>query len=165
MKRVVLIFILLSFGFVANGAIYRTPLYGSLFSIDGKPVKIYSDSCKTKVIQEYTAKQLDDSVGVRISLRYFTSDMIGNKVSVYLKGQMQPEFEGWVEKKHCFIIIPPNRYNKSRIYVDPHIDSPFMDISNDRGIMANVRQFKGRWINVVILYYKPFEGWIEININ
>lgn len=140
--------------------IWQTP-YATLFSTDGKPINVYADSSKTKIIGTYNVNKAGTRIDV--SLRQMTSGMIGDKIWVSTSEGYIPEFDGWVEKRHCFRIIRSGMDNAVRIYDKPNEDAPVMELMCDRGLMANVLYAERSWMKVMVLYHRPIEGWVKIS--
>lgn len=106
--------------------IWETP-YATLFSTDGKPVNVYSDSSRTEVIGTYNVNKAD--IRIDVPLKLMTSGMIGDKIWISTSEGYIPEFEGWVEKRHCFRIIRSGVDNIVRIYNKPDEDAPLMELA------------------------------------
>lgn len=140
--------------------IWETP-YATLFSTDGKPVNVYSDSSRTEVIGTYNVNKTD--IRIDVPLKLMTSGMIGDKIWISTSEGYIPEFEGWVEKRHCFRIIRSGVDNVVRIYNKPDEDAPLMELMCNRGLMANVLYAERSWMKVIVLYHRPIEGWVKIS--
>ena len=135
--------------------------YATLFSTDGKPVNVYADSSRTEIIGTYNINMSD--IHIDVPLRQVTSGMIGDRIWIVTSEGYIPEFEGWVEKRHCFRIISPGADNTVRIYDKPDKDAPVIELMCDRGLMANVLCAERSWMKVRVLYHRPIEGWVKFS--
>ena len=139
---------------------WQTP-YATLFSTDGKPVNVYSDSSRTEIIGTYNVNKA--GIRINVPLRQMTSEMIGDKIWISTSEGYIPKFEGWVEKRHCFRIIRQGADNAVRIYDKPDKDAPVMELMCNRGLMANILHAERSWMKVMVLYHRPIEGWVKIS--
>ena len=85
---------------------WQTP-YATLFSTDGKPVNVYSDSSRTEIIGTYNVNKA--GIRINVPLKQMTSEMIGDKIWISTSEGYIPEFEGWVENGTVSELSAPER--------------------------------------------------------
>lgn len=153
--------LLLMFVFIHMFALLcaQTRHYVKVLPMDGNPVVIYADSCKTKIIKVLQPEDFD-SLSVSVSVRFVSSDMFGDKIWMYDKDYV-PEFSGWVDKKQCFRHLEIDYGNCSYIYAKPDENSPKMEILSNRGLLVNVVDVESEWMKVKFLYNRIIEGWVR----